>query len=337
MIRPAGHAPAVRIGMIAGAGRVRRPWHGWTRGEMESVVSTGGPIARLKHRYAPTIARAQQHRLGQLAQNYFDDDPDGLASMLAYAAMFSLLPIMTVTFLIITLLLEISFLRNEVLDYIAYDVPSSVRLVAESMFSGGSGTQVLLGIVAFFTFLLGGNRLYNAMDRTCAQVFRAPKRSSVQRRLLTLVMMPLIPLLLLASTLVAVAATALMALPVERIVDIDTSVEQAVLVYLSAFLLAFSMLFLAYWKIPTKPPTVRAAADGGAVAAVLVIILAQGFSLYLEIFGGGSLSSGVFAFSLLILLWLYLFGQVFVIGAEIAALRSGFRERPVPEEQAPTG
>jgi membrane protein len=298
-------------------------------------VGLRGLIGRARSAKHRATRRGQQHWAGRLVRNYLEDDADGLASMLAYAAMFSLLPILTVTFLVVTLMLRITSIHNEALDQIAADVPDSVREVSESMFSLTSDNQLLLGVIAIFTLLLGGGRLYNAMDRTCAHVFRAPKRSTVTRRLLTLVMMPLIPLLLLAATVVSATATALIALPLERLVDIHTSIEQAALAFLTSFLLAFSMLFLAYWRIPTRSPGARHAAEAAAVTAVLVVILAQFFPLYIELFAGGSLSGGVFAFSLLILLWLYLIGQIFVIGAEIAAFRSGYRDGPdVPASDA---
>ena len=99
------------------------------------------------------------------------------------------------------------------------------------------------------------------------------------------------------------------------------------MIYLTAFLLAFSMLFLSYWRIPVKGPGARYAAEAAAVTAVLVVLLAQLFPIFMSFTGGYNVYGSVFAFSLLILLWLYCIGHIFVIGAEISAYRSGRRSR----------
>ena len=61
-----------------------------------------------------------------------------------------------------------------------------------------------------------------------------------------------------------------------------------------------------------------------------MVALAQCFPLYVEITGGYNMYGSMFAFVLLLLLWLYLVGQIFVIGAEVAAFRSGRRGETHP-------
>ena len=103
----------------------------------------------------------------------------------------------------------------------------------------------------------------------------------------------------------------------------------------SAIVLFFGLMLAAYWWIPEHGPGLRYAAEGAAVGAVLMVVLAQGFPLYIELTGGYSLYGSLFAFILLLLFWLYLVGQIFVIGAEVAAIRSGCRHEPVKQPGAP--
>jgi membrane protein len=252
--------------------------------------------------------------------------------MLAYAAMFSLMPILTVTFLVITTLTQVQGINNEILDHLSTEIPPGIESSISSLVSSGEDNGPILVVMTFVTFLLGGNRLYSGMDRACARVFRTPRRTMVKRRLFTLLMMTLIPVLLLAATVVAVIATALVTLPVDKLVDVDPSREQMFLLYLSSFLLAFLLMVLAYWRIPVESPGLRYASEAGALTALLVVLLAQFFPLYIRITGGYSIYGSLFAFVLLLLLWLYFIGQIFVIGAEIAAFRSGHRDRPDPPE-----
>jgi membrane protein len=272
-------------------------------------------------------ARYRDHWAVALVRNYLDDDADGLASALAFGAIFSLMPILIVTFLIITLLLQTQVIYNEALKLVAEDAPESVATIVEGILQSGEDNITGLGIMTLVTFLLGGSRLYTAMDRACAQVFRTERRSHVRRRLFSLVMMPLIPAVLLVATVVAGLATAALALPLDDLIDVDPTTTDAVLVYGVSYLLAFGMTALAYWKIPVEGPGFRFAAEGAAIAALLIVLLAQLFPLYVQITGGYSLYGSLFAFVLLLLLWLYLAGQIFVIGAEIAAYRCGRRSR----------
>jgi YihY family inner membrane protein len=294
------------------------------------VVRFPAWLERELRKVEPIVDRGERHWAVKLARNYFDDDPDAQASMLAYAAVFSLLPILSVTFFVLTYLLEVAPIRNEVLDLIADDVPPSVYNLVENVFSAGAGNRSLLGLIAIVTLLLGGTRLYNAMDRTCAHVFRAPRRSRVKRRLFTLIAMPLIPLLLLASSLVTVFATAILTLPVHHLIDLDPSARGAALATVTAYLLAFSMLFLAYWRIPVMGPGVRPAAEAAAVTAAIFVLVNESIPLYFRLTGGQSLYGSLFGFMLVLLVVLYVFGHVFIIGAEIAAYRSGQRRRADP-------
>lgn len=277
------------------------------------------------------LAQHERSPAVRFTRNFLEDDPDGLASMLAFAALFSLMPILATTFLVVTTLLGIAAIESEILELIADDVPPAIAEAVSSLVNAGIGNRTLVGLMTLATFILGGTRLYTAMDRACAIVFRAPRRSKVRRRIFTLIAMPLIPLLLLAATVVAVAATSILTLPFERLFDVHPSNEQTALIYLSSFLLAFSLFFLAYWHIPVRNPGARAAAEAGAVTAVLIVLLAQFFPLYIRLTGGYNIYGGIFGFVLLLMFWLYLVGHIFVIGAEIAAYRSGIRV-PAPSQ-----
>jgi len=279
-------------------------------------------------------ARYRQHWTMALARNYLEDDADGLASALAFGAIFSLMPILVVTFFVLTLLLKTEVVYKIASSLIADDAPSSVTNVVGNLLHTGEENAADLGIMTLITFLLGGGRLYTAMERACAQVFRTERRPRARRRVFSVVMMPLIPLLLLATTIVAGLGTAALTLPLEDLVDVQVSTGGALAVYGSAFLLAFGMLLLAYWRIPVDGPSLGDSASAAAVAAALTVLLAQVFPIYIKITGGYNPYGSVFAFVLVLLLWLYLEGQIFVIGAEIAAYRraDGPRRRNVVRE-----
>jgi membrane protein len=272
------------------------------------------------------LSRYRRHWAVVMTRNYLADDADGLASIIAFAAMFSLMPILIVTFMLVTLLLQLNTVKDVLPGVIADDVPPYIAERVEAVVQAGADNVASLGIVAFITFLLGGGKLYFAIDRACARIFQIERQVYAKRKLFALLMMPLIPALLLAATLVSAIATAVLTLPIESVTEIDPTREALLASYLTSFLIAFGLTLAAYQWIPKPAPGFRHASEGAAVAALLMVLLAQFFPVYLKLADGYSLYGSLFAFILVLLFWLYLVGQIFVIGAEVTAYRSGRRE-----------
>jgi membrane protein len=284
---------------------------------MDAMRKATQPLQRYRQSWPVTLVR-----------NYLNDDADGLASVIAFAAMFSLMPILVVTFLLLTLILQITAIRNALPGVLADDIPPAIAEPVEAIVQSGGDNLVSLGIVTIITFFLGGSKLYSAIDRACARIFQTDRQPYAKRRLFALLMMPLIPTLLLTATLLSVVATAALALPIEEVVEVQPSTMESLLVFLLSYLVSFGLMLMAYWRIPEQGPGLRCSAEGAAVGAILVVVLAQCFPLYIELTGGYNIYGSMFAFVLLLLLWLYLVGQIFVIGAEVAAFRSGCRDAP---------
>ncbi|HEX5165293.1 MAG TPA: YihY/virulence factor BrkB family protein [Thermomicrobiales bacterium] len=272
------------------------------------------------------LHRYRQSWAVTLVRNYLDDDADGLASIIAFAAMFSMMPILVVTFLLLTLVLQINVIRDSLSGVLADEIPPAIAAPVEAIVQSGSGNLASLGIVTVVAFFLGGTKLYSAIDRACARIFQTDRQRYAKRRLFALLMMPMIPTLLLIATSLSVIATAALALPIEEVVEVQPSTLESVLGYLLSYLVSFGLMLMAYWRIPERGPGLRCSVEGAAVGALLIVVLAQSFPLYVQLTGGYNLYGSMFAFVLLLLLWLYLVGQIFVIGAEVAAFRSGCRD-----------
>lgn len=260
-----------------------------------------------------------------IARNYVDDDADGLASMIAFAALFSLMPVLIVTFLLVALVTRVAFIQSMFPAVIADDLPPNFREYIAPMVESAADNVVGLGVIAVFSILLGGGKFYGGIDRACAQIFRTPRQPFVKRTLSAIVMMPLIPALLVATTAMSLAATETLLFPVERFIAVKPASEAVIIGYLSSFALIFGLMLLAYRLIPTTPPPWRHAAVGAAVAAVLMESISQLFPIYLTFTGGFGLYESLLPFVLLVMFWLYVVGQIIVIGAEIVAYRSGRR------------
>jgi membrane protein len=282
-------------------------------------------MQQIKH-VERTLQRYRHSWMVNLVRNYLDDDADGLASIIAFATMFSLMPILVVTFLFMTIILQINVVKDAMPGVLADEIPPAIAEPIEAIVGSGADNLASLGIVTIITFLFGGTKLYAAIDRACARIFHVDRQPYAKRRLFALLMMPLIPALLLIATLLSVIATSALVLPIEEVTEVNPTTLESFIGYMLAFSVSFGLMLVAYWWIPEGGPGFRYSAEGAAVGAVLMILLAQCFPLYVELTGGYNLYGSMLAFVLLLLLWLYLVGQIFVIGAEVAAFRSGCRD-----------
>jgi membrane protein len=102
------------------------------------------------------------------------------------------------------------------------------------------------------------------------------------------------------------------------------------------FLLTFVTFVLLYSRVPAVRPPVRAVWPGALVAAIVFEGLKVGFAAYLASFSRYNLVYGSLGAVVAFLVFAYLAGTVFLLGAELAAAWPGSREPPVrPTEGEP--
>jgi membrane protein len=182
------------------------------------------------------------------------------------------------------------------------------------------------GLVTLAILLYGASRMYTGLDRTLAVVFRTNRHSYMEQKLHALAIAPLLAGTLLASTLIASVTTAIFDSSIGQYFDIDASIQERFVAYGIAVSILVVMLSIAYDRIPERRPGLRHVLVGAVPAAFAVVALSQIFPIYIRITGGYSIYGSLLGFSLVFMLWLYLLGQIFVIGAEIIALRAGLRD-----------
>jgi YihY family inner membrane protein len=293
-------------------GRVRR-----------RVEHVGVSVNRLRGRY-------EQRWYARLVANYTADDADVHASTIAFGVLFTVLPILAFTAAASSLVHQLSGISvGEELDVLMRDVWQYIW----------SFLLVAIAIVLF-----GGGRLYNAFDRAFAVIYRTPRRPFVKRRLLATLTVPLISAVLLISSIAISLASAFLTSPVTDAVPYGARLLQILLGYGAAFVVVFVIMAVAYGYIPTNQPGVRRSLIGAALAAALFVLMTQMFPLYVKLTGGFEVAGSEYGIVILVMFWLYLFGQIVVIGAEVNALRLGVRDahdnvlraQPAPDTPATT-
>lgn len=264
-----------------------------------------------------------RHPLGlvrQLVQNYRRDDGDGMATIIAYSALFSILPILFVLYALVSLIAKSNMMLQQIDHLVSLSLPSAASDSVMRAVLRGRNNAGELGLVALISFVVGGSRLFGALDRAFATINRAPRRPWLRRKMISLVMVPLMALLIIIGALVTTFATVIITYPERLFEDGAPGWYAGAAVMLFSLAIAFCVALGLYTIVPVARPNWRQVWKGSLVAGVLFVLLGQLFPLYLRLTDNFSAFGASFAFALILLLWFYLLGQIIVIGAEVNAL-----------------
>lgn len=273
-------------------------------------------------RATPRAARWLERR--RLIAHYQRDDGDGLATIIAWNAIFSLLPFLLILFTLLSLLVANAAINNQIRQWVIELLPPGAAKTVLDIVQGGRENLREIGLVALISTLFGGARLFSSLDRAFATIYRIPRRSFLQSKLAAIIMAPFVALLMIGGAAAATLGTIMVAIPDRLFSSSDARWISGALTYLLSFLVAFAMAWIIYRIVPQRLEC--HAAPGAAVAALLFVLLGQLFPIYIRLFGGGSVYGGVFAFTLVLMLWFYLLGQIIVIGAEVNSIASGRKD-----------
>jgi membrane protein len=264
----------------------------------------------------------------RLIANYLHDDGDALATIIAFNALFSLIPFLLIVFTFVSLFVQSDAAQLQIEDLVSSLLPGTATQPVLDIVEGGRNNLSQLGILTVLALLIGGARLINALDSAFARIYRSQPRPFIERRIVSVVMVPIFSLLMIAAAVASSFATVMLAIPDRIFESGDTRWLSGALTFGGSFLAAYVMAWVLYATIPSyRDRTLRLVAWPGAlVAAALFLPLSQLFPLYVAIFGGFTIYGNALALSIVLLLWLYLLGQIIVIGAEVNAVVSGRRE-----------
>jgi membrane protein len=268
----------------------------------------------------------------RLLANYLRDDGDGLATIIAFNALFSLLPFLLVLFTLVSLFVQSDAVHNRIQLLVIDLLPAGGSQQVLDVVEHGRNNLGQLSIVAAVSLLIGGSRFFSSLDNAFARIYRIQRRSYLERKFAALVMVPLVSLLMTGAAVAATVATVMIALPERLSESSDTRWLSAVVTLVLSYLVAYTMALVLYSVIPNYHRSHRVIAwPGSLVAGALFVVLSQLFPLYMRLTGGFGIFGGAFAFALVLMVWLYLLGQIIVIGAEVNALAGGRRDIPLIE------
>jgi membrane protein len=251
----------------------------------------------------------------------YDDNLTGMAAMVAYNLMLSVIPLALVALFVAGRILSSEDIEASVVEDLQRLFPAAaestlldgLRRVQES-----SATVGILAIVAATWF---STSFWGALDTAFCRIYHRDCRSWVRQKLFALGMLAVVLLFFVAT----VAIPTLQGLIVGHRDDLPFGLGEIrgfvyTLSLIGGLLLLFAILCLVYWRVPRGNIPWRCIWPGALGALVAMGIVDYAFPLYLS--NVSSLRVGTsFLFVLIVLVWFYTLALILLAGAVLNELR----------------
>ncbi len=271
-------------------------------------------------------------------QKFANDWSMNLAGMMTYSLITAIIPLLVGILSIVGLVLKTVSPSefNNVANSIGSALPAQTRQVIDmkSLLKTLVSISGVAGIIALVGLLWTGSNLFTNVENAFSIAYRTRDRDFIPQRLMAIGMIILLaillPLSLIASALVNAGAGlfgGLLPGPLKIILSIVGPLTSIGILFL---------LFLAiYIIVPNIKLSFRHAWRGALTAAVLVAIVELIFPIYTNLFlSGNSKYGGVFLSVLVLIIFLWFFNVILMIGAQVNTLVLGLE--PLPYDVART-
>ncbi len=257
-----------------------------------------------------------------------------LAASLAYFTILSLLPMVALVIMAIALFGDPDVVRDRLTEVLAYYFPTSRDLIQEAVDNLLDGS-LAIGLAASVSIVLGANGLFMAANRAVNRVFGIESIKFAQITFAQLTLATLVGVLFLLS----VGLTAFLQVAVslgERVSDSQGIVSTAVALSLGAVsavlpaVLTAIVFAIVYRHLPNVYVDWRDATFGAMVAIVLFEVGKHLFFWFTSLAAPRSVVYGPIASVVLLMMWGYIAGLIFLYGAALVKVAGETRPASHP-------
>ena len=254
-----------------------------------------------------------------------------LAASLAYFTILSIFPILALLIMGVAVLGDPIAVRQWIAESLIHYFPASRELIQEALVNLLS-SSLAFGIVAIVSILFGANGLFRATNRAVNRVFGIRSGDVFSTTLIEMVFATLFGLLFLISIfLTAILHTAIHFSESFAVTQWSISYLIAILLGLVTTVLpiALSALVFAivYRNLPNVSVEWRDATFGALIAIVLFEIGKHIFFWFTSVVSQGGVVYGPVASFIVLLMWAYIAGLIFLYGTAITKVSSEIRPR----------
>ena len=284
-------------------------------------------LARLSHRVQDALHRVNRALGGvplllkRTLDAYNAHDGTFVSAAMAYYFFFTLFPLVLAMITIGSLFLGTQQARETAIELIGRLIPAlrdTIAQVIDQVLAqrGAVGIVALLGLVYSASGLFGV--LLAAVDRAWGCL---TQRSSLARRVLSVVLVLVLSLIFFLS---ALATTAFEALRQRGFEPIGLSEEQAATLYMVTSLvlslaLTVGAFLVLYWRLPAARVHLGDAWPAALASGIAWETARQLYAWYLSRFANFTLVYGSLAAVIGLLTWFYLTAYIILLGTELTA------------------
>ncbi len=249
-----------------------------------------------------------------------------LAGSLAYFTILSLFPLVTVMIMALSIFTDPVVMQEKLADTLVYFFPASRELLQNAIIRLFSGS-LALGLIALGGIVVSANGLFMAANRSVNRVFGIETRKPAG----TMTTEVVIGTVLLVMFMFSVGFTILFrfATSVGGTSAFLVFSSRAVSEALSAGLTAM-MFGVMYYRLPNTRVMWKDAAFGGLIAVVLFEAGKHLFFWFTNMASERSAVYGPVASVVILLMWAYIVGLIFLYGAALTRCMGELRPKGLP-------
>lgn len=245
---------------------------------------------------------------------------DGLAAYAAQTAFYVILSFFPIILLIVIIASKVSFINTDIINYILDVAPGEFReyimyIVDDIVYSNSRSFTIITIVVTLWSAGKGIQALTNGLDK----IYVVEKRKNfIFVRFLSVIYTLVFMLMMGALMFLHIFGADL----AKRIISKWPSLFNATVLILSlksvfTFVAVFIFMILIYYQLPNRKSRFVRELPGAAAAALLWMLITNGFSFYIKHLSSASYMYGSLTSVILIVMWLYICMQVVFYGAEI--------------------
>jgi membrane protein len=257
----------------------------------------------------------------------YQDNLTGLAGMVAYNLLLSLLPLALLALFIAGRALQSSDLQQSVLADLHRIFPDAAGQTLTDLLDKVRTSSTSAGIAALLASIWIGASFWGALDTAFCRIYHVRCRGWWEQKRFALAML----LVVIAFMAATVAVPALQTIVAAGAANLPFGLEKVRGVVFSislglGLMLLFCVLCVVYWAVPNRLVPWRAIWPGALGATLAITVVDYAFPLYLGNVSTLASFGTTFAFVLIVLVWFYALAVVLLGGAVINALRFEFHD-----------
>src|SRR3954452_14795023 len=257
----------------------------------------------------------------------YEDNLTGLAGMVAYTMLLSLLPLALLALFIAGRVLQSHELEDSVFRDLQRLFPGATETTITRTLERVKTSSTSFGLVALVTSVWFGSSFWGALDTAFCRIYHVECRSWLQQKRFAIAMLVVV-LLFMAATVVIPTAQSILVSGANGLPFGLAHVKGLVfgITLAAGLLVLFAILCVTYWTVPNRLVPWRAIWPGAAAATVAIAAIDYAFPFYLSRISTIARFGTTMVFIVIVLVWFYALAIIVLGGAIVNAMRFELHE-----------